>query len=290
MKHIEMHHSGITVEQRKIVPCTYAGCNKRFTKQNNLNTHIRTAHMGERFICGTFDFSSYPELSSFDTEDGCGDDFVSKASLMDHIRTAHLGLKSIVNANRKNAKSPEDVDDYEDIEDECVDLTEGNGDDEYVPTLRKSKRGMRAKPSLVDELSGIDPRRTIRCLISTCHDMFMRNYDLDVHMRTAHPFELPSTLDPDLAALMESYSYPGDDFDTSNLAQGVQEVPQGFGQSMGQSISGLGDDQNDVDWELQRQALEGGPFWVGADTGVGDFGGSPFEWKHEEDEMRRLID
>jgi len=288
MKHIEMHHAGITVEQRKNVPCTYAGCNKRFTKKNNLNAHIRTAHMGERFICGTFDFSSYPELSNFDSEDGCGDDFVSKASLMDHIRTAHLGLKSVINANRKKAKFPNDVDDYEDTEDECVDPAEGNGDDDYVPTLRKSKRGMRAKPSLVDELSGIDPRRTIRCLISTCQDMFMRNYDLDIHMHTAHPFELPGALVLD--APRDQYSYPDVDFfDMSHSARGMENVELGLGQSMGQPIGGLIDQQNDVDWELHRQVLEGGPFWIGADIGAPEFEGSPFEWTHEEAEMRRLI-
>ncbi|PVH85090.1 hypothetical protein DL98DRAFT_651366 [Cadophora sp. DSE1049] len=288
MKHIEIHHSGITVEQRKNVPCTYAGCNKRFTKQNNLNTHIRTAHMGERFICGTFDFSIYPDLVNFNSEDGCGDDFVSKASLMDHIRTAHLGLKSVVNANRKKAKSEEEAVDYEDTEDDCVDPADGNGDDDYVPTLRKSKRGKRVKPSLVDELSGIDPRRTIRCLVPTCQVMFMRNYDLDVHMRTAHPF-LPADMDSGLAAPINQFPYPSVDFDMSHMAMDMGGVAPAFGDALGQPLPGFQDDQTDFSWELQRQAPGGGPFWVGADIGIGDFGDNQDEWTQEEEEMRRLI-
>lgn len=299
LKHIEIHHSGITVEQRKNIPCTYAGCNKRFTKKNNLNTHIRTAHMGERFICGTFNFSSYSELSSFDPEDGCGDDFVSKASLMDHIRTAHLGLKSVVNFNRKKVTSPKDTEDYHDTEDDYVDPAEGNADDDYVPTLKKSKRGMRAKPSLVDELSGIDPRRTIPCPIPNCQNMFMRHYDLDVHLRAAHPFlppsvpvtmpaTTPASLDVELAALSNSFAYPGVDFDMNNLAQGMQSMDQGFGQNMEQPMGGLQDDQAEF-WELQRQALGGGQFWIGADIGASSFAGNPDEWTQEEEEMRRLI-
>ena len=287
MKHIEIHHSGITVEQRKNVPCTYAGCNKRFTKQNNLNTHIRTAHMGERFICGTFDFSTYPEFANFDSEDGCGDDFASKASLMDHIRTAHLGLKSIVNANRKKTRFNDGAVDFEDTEDDCVDPADGHGDDDYVPTLKKSKRGKRAKPSLVEELSGIHPRRTIPCLLPTCQDMFIRNYDLDVHMRTAHPL-LPADISTSFAAPVDQFPYPVD-FDMSHMAMDMGGVGPTFGGALEQPLPGFQDDQNDFSWELQRQALEGGAFWVGADIGSGDFGDTQDEWTQEEEEMRRLI-
>ncbi|KAL2074466.1 hypothetical protein VTL71DRAFT_8244 [Oculimacula yallundae] len=292
MKHIEIYHSGITVEQRKNVPCTYAGCNKRFTKQNNLNTHIRSAHMGERFICGTFDFSSYPELSNFDSEDGCGDDFVSKVSLMDHIRTAHLGLKSVVNANRRKEAYREDILDYEDTEDEYVDPAEGNADDDYIPTLKKSKRSKRAKTSVVDELSRIDPRRTISCLVPTCRDMFIRNYDLDVHMRAAHPSMHPT--DSGVASLNSQLSFSSVGQDLPDISQDMESVYTGFGANLAQSIGGLEEEQSDLNWELHRQALEGGPFWVGADIDGGDFGLGPLagnqdEWTREEEEMRRLI-
>ncbi|KAK0113038.1 Strongly-conserved Zn-finger binding protein (TFIIIA) [Cadophora gregata] len=287
MKHIEIHHSGITIDQRKNVLCTYAGCNKRFTKQNNLNTHIRTAHMGQRFICGTFDLSTYSELANFVTEDGCGDDFVSKASLMDHIRTAHLGLKSLVNANRKKSSSEQALY-HQDSEYDCMDPANGCGEDDYAHTLRKSKRGKSAKPSLVDELSGIDPRRTIPCLVPTCQDMFIRNYDLDVHMRTAHPF-VPAAIDPGLAGPSNQFPYPSVDFDLSHMTIDVGDVEQILDRNLQQPLPGLEDDQADFNWEFQRQALEGGPFWVGADTGVGDFEGNLDEWTQEEEEMRGLI-
>ncbi|CZT49248.1 related to zinc finger protein 615 [Rhynchosporium secalis] len=288
MKHIEIYHSGITVEQRKNVPCTYAGCNKRFTKQNNLNTHIRTAHMGERFICGTFDFSAYPEFSNFDSGDGCGDDFASKANLMDHIRTAHLGLKSVINANRQKQEPTEDFVDFGDTEDEYVDLAEANGNDDYMPTLKKSKRGRKAETSVVDELSRIDPRRTIHCLVPSCRDMFIRNYDLDVHMRTAHPV-LPPT-DPILPTLNGQLSNPSIGSNLSSLPQNMESVYP-FATNFGQPLGGM---EGDLNWELHPQAMEGGPFWVGADVDEGDYGlgrlaGNQDEWTQEEEEMERLI-
>ncbi|TVY76137.1 Transcription factor IIIA [Lachnellula suecica] len=147
-KHVESQHSGKSLEERKNIPCTYAGCNKTFTKKSNLSVHIRTVHNGERFICGTFDTSSNPALEAFDAaEDGCGKDFVSKASLEDHIRTGHLGLSSIINANRK--KTPSSAlsgVDLDFIDDE---------DDEFAPKKNKRKtRKQKQKPNAIDELLG----------------------------------------------------------------------------------------------------------------------------------------
>jgi hypothetical protein len=31
--------------------CSHAGCGKTFTRQNNLTTHVRVAHSGERYVC-----------------------------------------------------------------------------------------------------------------------------------------------------------------------------------------------------------------------------------------------
>ncbi|VZI05217.1 unnamed protein product [Fusarium fujikuroi] len=57
-KHVEMHHSGQSVEDRKNIACPYDDCTKKFTKKSNLNAHIRTAHEGFRFVCGQVDLNS----------------------------------------------------------------------------------------------------------------------------------------------------------------------------------------------------------------------------------------
>lgn len=41
------------------------------------------------------------------------------------------------------------------------------------------------------------------------------------------------------------------------------------------------------DWEMQDQALSGGPFWIGADGAEGML---QDQWMQDEFEMRRLID
>lgn len=54
---------------------------------------------------------------------------------------------------------------------------------------------------------------------------------------------------------------------------------------------------DDVEWEIQRRAEEGSPFWIGADGHDDDEGrrgdGAEVDsdgWRAEEEEMRRLID
>ncbi|KAJ3527482.1 hypothetical protein NM208_g10682 [Fusarium decemcellulare] len=89
-KHVEMYHSGQTVEDRKTIPCPYADCIKKFTKKSNLNAHIRTAHEGFRFICGEVDISG-ADLQGWSNDQGCGDKFSTKVRLEDHIRYKHLG-------------------------------------------------------------------------------------------------------------------------------------------------------------------------------------------------------
>jgi general transcription factor IIIA len=88
--HVEMHHSGKTVEDRKTIPCPYDGCIKKFTKKSNLNAHTRTAHEGFRFICGGVDLSN-SGLTGWTNDQGCGDKFSTKVRLEDHVRYKHLG-------------------------------------------------------------------------------------------------------------------------------------------------------------------------------------------------------
>lgn len=90
LAHVDMYHSGKTVEDRKTVHCPYDNCTKAFTKKSNLNVHIRTAHEGFRFICGEVELSG-PGLEAWSNDHGCGDKFSTKVRLEDHIRYIHLG-------------------------------------------------------------------------------------------------------------------------------------------------------------------------------------------------------
>lgn len=90
-EHVEVHHSGRTVEERKTVACPHEGCNKTFTKKNNLKVHIRSAHEGFRFTCGEFAITG-PDFEPWTDSQGCGDKFTSRARLEDHIRFKHLGF------------------------------------------------------------------------------------------------------------------------------------------------------------------------------------------------------
>ncbi|PHH82672.1 hypothetical protein CDD82_5212 [Ophiocordyceps australis] len=93
-QHVETHHSGKTVAQRKIHICTHNGCDKRFTKKSNLSTHVRSVHQGLRFVCGQVHLSG-PNFESWSNDQGCGATFKTKASLENHVRFHHLGHKRL---------------------------------------------------------------------------------------------------------------------------------------------------------------------------------------------------
>lgn len=89
-RHVEMRHSGKTLQDRRTHACTHAGCGKSFTKRSNLNAHVRTAHEGFRFVCGAVDLSGLL-FDAWDPAQGCGAKFSAKSRLEDHVRFVHLG-------------------------------------------------------------------------------------------------------------------------------------------------------------------------------------------------------
>ncbi|KAH8595935.1 hypothetical protein B0O99DRAFT_621800 [Bisporella sp. PMI_857] len=156
-RHVETQHSGTTLEERKNVPCTYAACEKMFTKKWNRDQHIATAHEGQRYVCGSFDITATLDIAHWDGFDACAKQFYSKANLEDHIRTAHLGLQSLINSNRKKNSGPK-----------------------------------RAKPSMLEELTGTAyERRNIACFMPECLHRFIRDYDLHIHLRKMHRLTTP---------------------------------------------------------------------------------------------------
>ncbi|KAI8678810.1 hypothetical protein NCS55_00603400 [Fusarium keratoplasticum] len=145
-KHVEMYHSGQTVEDRKTIACPYAECKKKFTKKSNLNAHIRTAHEGFRFVCGEVDLSS-AGLQGWTNDQGCGDKFSTKVRLEDHIRYKHLGLER--------------------------------------PKLSKPGPSHQ-QVDLIDELSGATNQAERKIACPQCNEAFIRYHDLDVHVEACH--------------------------------------------------------------------------------------------------------
>lgn len=165
VSHIDMHHSGKTVDDRRTFACDHAGCVKSFTKKSNLRAHIRTAHEGFRFVCGDVDLSAAAGLDAWSNADGCGDKFCTKVRLEDHVRYIHLRQER----PPKWAPLPPGGDDGD---------GDGDGEEEGAADL-------------IDELSGVQmlTKKPITC--AHCPQVFARYYDLEAHVSALHAADAP---------------------------------------------------------------------------------------------------
>lgn len=262
-KHIEARHSGMSVGERKKVLCTYPGCGKRFVKTANLNAHIRSAHEGEKFVCGEYDLQDTAGAGSWDGQDACGSHFASKANLVDHVRTQHMGLPSTINAGR-------------------IKGTGRNG-----AAKRKPK-----EPSAIEELTGQAydelQGRNILCTIEGCPYKFFREYDLEVHLKSKHAtsdeqISVPdSSIPKDFTADFGTGIDIADEQSYNHFANGEVDIAANSGTNAFDPFEG------DLEWQIQRQAEQGGVFWIGA---VEDELEMPDEDERvrDEREMRALI-
>ncbi|KAL3458057.1 hypothetical protein BJX64DRAFT_234784 [Aspergillus heterothallicus] len=160
-RHLEVAHGNVSLEDRRIFPCTVSGCDRSFTKKGNLTVHIRTVHEGEkRFVCGETDVSASKRVPSWSGE-GCGKRYGSKLALEEHIRTAHLGFQNSKAERRQR-----------------LGLTKS----------RQENSNLSALASLTGEGYDEETGRQIVCFVNACPHRFHRNYDLWVHMGSKHNY------------------------------------------------------------------------------------------------------
>lgn len=156
-RHLEIAHGNVSLEERKVFPCTVAGCGRSFTKPGNLNVHIRTVHEGEkRFVCGETDLSASKKVEGWDGI-GCGKRYGNKLTLEEHVRVAHMGLPN----SRKRRQR--------------------------VASGKKPADSATTLSALTGQGYGEETGRQIACFYhESCAHRFHRNYDLWVHMTTKH--------------------------------------------------------------------------------------------------------
>lgn len=149
MRHVELYHSAKTVEDRKTIACTWEGCDKKFTRVSNLNTHIKSAHEGHRFVCGqtdTYD-AKVPDIADWNfAEEGCGQGFTTRVKLEEHILHVHLGKK----------RPPK-----------------------LYPVPSMNAQVQQAQQALLDS-------RDLPCPVLGCVARFIRHADLDRHIQNDH--------------------------------------------------------------------------------------------------------
>lgn len=160
-QHIHIYHLGQTVKDRKTVACEFEGCDKRFVKRSNMKSHYRSAHEGQRFICGQVDTSNSAGAEGWDwKKEGCGHAFTTKVGAQEHALYVHLGFE------RPVYTSSEQV--------------------EHQPEKTHS---------FLDHVSGVTDfeSRTVACTVFGCPARFSRWADLNSHMDADHPRSAPAS-------------------------------------------------------------------------------------------------
>ncbi|CAK7268377.1 hypothetical protein SEPCBS119000_003030 [Sporothrix epigloea] len=185
-RHIDMHHSGKSVADRKNIACPYDGCGKMFTRRANLNVHTRAAHQGLRFVCGDTDAASVttscagdaphsvtnPALATFNArQDGCGRGFVSKMKLEEHILYVHLGRE-------RPAPAAVPVVVYNN------DASVATGSPSTLFPSGDFPLATSSTDDMIDALLGSN--RTLTCSVPGCDACFVRSHDLNVHLGRDH--------------------------------------------------------------------------------------------------------
>lgn len=175
-RHLEIAHDGQPVSDRKTHLCTYPSCGRSFTRNGNLVVHMRTVHKNEkRFICGEVEPSSLSKekIADWNGNDACGRAFQTKANLAEHVRTVHLGLQPSRKEPEKKKRSGRET-----------------GEEQPQQQQLISPPNPKPAPSVLTRLTGSgyadQTGRNLPCLHAGCEYRFVRDYDLELHLRTKH--------------------------------------------------------------------------------------------------------
>lgn len=286
-KHVDMHHSGKSVADRKTIKCPHAGCSKTFTRRPNLNVHIRAVHEGLRFVCGTSGRSGSVEDDAEDDVDGnenenandimsanpdivawhlrnegCGRGFVSKMKLFEHILYVHLGHE-----RPAPLKADTSV---------AVGVFDHND-----PAL---------EADIIDSLLGTN--RTLECTVPGCPARFVRHHDLNIHIQRDHFDDVNANGANDINDMTSEFNPDEFWIGGGDLADNSPLVPTG------DEIFGAFIDMNagmmaaPMDMNLNANANMGINFDpnmnFNMNMGMG-INMDEVQWQMDEAEMRRLI-
>lgn len=254
--HIEVIHGAIDVNGSKAHFCHEQGCGREFTKKGNLTMHIQICHNPKRFVCGGLDPSMLSRVANWDGTNSCGKALTTKASLEEHIRTAHQGLAP----SRRNVRQTK------------------HGASDGQPRGHQLSVLTRLTGAGYEEASG----RNISCLVIGCNHRFLREYDLEIHLRSRHG----STG----LGLRETLMDEGRLYSRQTL-QGIPTFATK--QDVDAEIALDMQFDNDIGVEGHKETLgpgasKGGDSWLEGQSyhDRGDSG----EWLRDELEMRCLID
>ncbi|KAI9775262.1 MAG: Strongly-conserved Zn-finger binding protein (TFIIIA) [Geoglossum umbratile] len=157
-RHIEAHHQATGPEKPRAYKCQTTGCGREFTTRSSLKVHVRSVHeQAKPFVCGEIDLASSKIVKGWDRQGACGKEFAAKRTLEEHVRTQHMGLETTRKWKTQGNKS--------EITGEC-------------------EKGS----STIAKLTGVgyEESRHIPCLYSSCPNRFIRQYDLEIHMKSNH--------------------------------------------------------------------------------------------------------
>ena len=259
--HMNTQHGAQDISERKTHVCTIDDCESSFTRKTNLDVHMRTVHNGEKaFVCGTIDLSSSKKLTGWTAEIACGKAYTSKSSLEEHVRTAHFGLEHKRKAERQEKKR--------------------------LRSQKQQDQGALALGCLIGIPYGGDERRNIPCLQLGCTHRFIREYDLDVHLRSKHglaDFEIQymKSASGQSKPIGQEYNNTAEEANLEcRLPLDEQLDVTNNGNASSETIG------EGFEHETEDTAKHGGYFWInkGHDNVMYD------EWEYEEREMRNLID